>query len=77
MPIYEYECPHCHQHFEKLVRSDTVVTCPACGSADVEKCVSAPQPPGKSKGILQRARQQAAREGHFSNYSKSERPKLG
>ncbi|WP_269099284.1 hypothetical protein [Mangrovicoccus ximenensis] len=30
-------------------------------------------PPGKAKGILASARKQAAREGHFSNYSASER----
>jgi len=73
MPIYEYECPTCQQRFELLVRSTTVPACPQCGSTEVHKCVSAPQPPGKSAGIIQRARQRAAAEGHLSNYSKAER----
>lgn len=29
MPIYAYRCPHCELEFDKLVRADTVVTCPA------------------------------------------------
>ena len=30
-------------------------------------------PEGKSRGIIKSARKQAAREGHFSHYSRSER----
>jgi putative FmdB family regulatory protein len=38
MPIYEYACMECEQHFEELVRSDEqVVTCPDCGAAKVLK----------------------------------------
>jgi hypothetical protein len=48
------------------------LACPACGSADVEKQVSAPAPQGQITGLISRARTQAAREGHFSNYKKSE-----
>jgi putative FmdB family regulatory protein len=76
MPIYEYRCPTCDKHFEMLVRSTTVPQCPTCGSTALEKCVSAPQPPGKSAGIIKRARQRAAAEGHFSNFSGSEKKKL-
>jgi putative FmdB family regulatory protein len=76
MPIYEYHCSHCETQFEKLVRSDTVVACPQCGAHDVNKCVSAPTPPGLSKGIIQRARARAAAEGELSNFSKAERNKF-
>ena len=42
MPIYEYACMACEQHFEELVRSETqVVTCPDCGAAKVLKQFSA------------------------------------
>jgi hypothetical protein len=34
----------------------------------MEKLVSAPAAPGKSAGIVAKARKQAAKEGHFSNY---------
>lgn len=42
MPIYEYACMECEQHFEELVRSqDQVVTCPDCGAAKVVRQLSA------------------------------------
>ena len=41
MPIYEYACMECEQHFEELVRSEgQVVTCPECGAAKVLKQLS-------------------------------------
>ena len=76
MPIYAYRCQGCGEHFELLVRSSTVPACPHCGAASLDKCVTAPAAPGKSKALLQRARAQVAKEGHFSNYAPSERPKV-
>ncbi|MBN2714142.1 MAG: zinc ribbon domain-containing protein, partial [Planctomycetes bacterium] len=40
MPIYEYICKKCGKPFELLVRSDTKVECPGCGSVKVEKRMS-------------------------------------
>ncbi len=40
MPIYEYACQDCGQHFEMLVRSDTVPACPQCHSTQLEKQLS-------------------------------------
>ncbi len=40
MPLYEYECQDCHQHFELLVREQTVLACPACRSRAIEKQLS-------------------------------------
>ena len=76
MPMYEYHCPACDHHFEMLVRSSTVPACPQCGATALSKCISAPQAPGKSAGIIKRSRARAAAEGHLSNFSKSERPKI-
>lgn len=76
MPIYAYRCQGCGEHFELLVRSHTVPTCPHCQTTALDKCVTAPTAPGKSKALLQRFRAQAAKEGHFSNYAPSERPKV-
>lgn len=75
MPIYDYRCNNCNKAFELLVRSTTVLACPACGSLQLEKRVSLPAAPGKTAGILKRARTQAAQEGHFSNYKASELPR--
>lgn len=42
MPIYEYACMECEQHFDELVRNESqVVTCPACGAAKVLRQLSA------------------------------------
>ena len=40
MPNYEYACRDCGRDFEALVRSDTVVACPACRSLELEKKLS-------------------------------------
>lgn len=77
MPIYDYRCHVCDSRFELLVRGATTPVCPRCGSAELFKCVTAPSAPGKSKGVIASARRQAAKEGHFSHYSKSERGRVG
>jgi len=74
MPIFDFHCESCDQTFELLVRNEAPV-CPHCGSSRVAKQVSAPNAPGRSKEILASARRQAAREGHFSHYSRSEKPR--
>ena len=41
MPIYEYRCEDCEKPFEKLVRAfREEVSCPACGSGEVERLLS-------------------------------------
>ncbi|WP_018412922.1 FmdB family zinc ribbon protein [Methyloversatilis thermotolerans] len=77
MPIFEFRCRNCDKPFEKLVRgSSTEVLCPACGSNAVDKLVSAPMAPGRSKALIAAARSQAKKEGHFSNYSAAERARI-
>ena len=40
MPIYEFVCMGCEEHFEELVRGDTEVACPNCGATKVAKQMS-------------------------------------
>jgi len=43
MPLFEFNCTHCGQPFEELLRSanDTdKVTCPICGSTQIKKKIS-------------------------------------
>ena len=40
MPIYEYVCMKCEEHFEELVRGDQVVACPECGATNVARQLS-------------------------------------
>lgn len=72
MPFYSYVCEACGHGFETLVRGDETPVCPACGSGSLTKQVATVAPVGKLKGAVQSARRMAAKEGHFSNYSKSE-----
>lgn len=75
MPIYDFLCTRCEHPFESLVRGMDTPACPECGSTQVKKLLSAPNAQGRTKAIVASARRQAAREGHFSNYSASERPR--
>ena len=76
MPLYDYHCKSCDAEFELLVRSSTVPTCPKCGATELERAVSRIAPAGKIEAIRSSNRRQAAREGHFSNFSAAERAKL-
>jgi putative FmdB family regulatory protein len=42
MPIFEYTCRSCQNHFEALVRGDKSPKCPKCQSEDLEKLFSLP-----------------------------------
>lgn len=72
MPFFTYHCSGCDSVFEALVRGDDTPACPQCGGQQLEKQVSAAAIHGKTKAAVAAGRAQAAREGLFSNYSKSE-----
>ncbi|OIQ94556.1 zinc ribbon domain protein [mine drainage metagenome] len=76
MPLYSYHCTACGQEFELLVRGDDSPACPHCHSAALERLPGAAALPGKTRAAIASARRQAAREGHFSHYSKAEKAKL-
>lgn len=73
MPLYSYHCTKCDKDVELLINSSDTPVCPACGGKKLERLVSRTAPQGKSRGIIKSARAQAAREGHLSNFSRSER----
>jgi len=75
MPLFDFVCKACGRASEHLVRGSDVPVCPACGSTDLDKQVCLPAAPAKMPGIVANARRQASREGHFSNYAPSERPR--
>ena len=76
MPLYDYRCKACQSEFELLVRAGTVPVCRQCGAADPVRAVSCIAPAGKIEAIRASNRRQAAREGHFSNFSSAERARL-
>lgn len=73
MPLYSYHCTECDKEAELLIASGRTPVCPACGGQKMERLFSRVAPQGKSGGIVKAARARAARAGHFSNYSRSER----
>jgi len=41
MPLFEFECRGCGQHFEYLTRDGQSPACPACKGEDLQKLLSA------------------------------------
>lgn len=40
MPTYDYSCHSCANKFEELVMGKETITCPRCGTDDVQKELS-------------------------------------
>jgi len=76
MPIHDFRCSACGATFELLVRGSTEPACITCGSTALERLVSLTAPQGTSQALITAGRRAAAREGHFSHYSKAERAKV-
>lgn len=76
MPLYDYLCADCGTASELLVKASSQPTCPGCGSLRLVKQVALTAPLGQTSGMLAKARTQAVREGHFSHYKPSERPRI-
>lgn len=76
MPLHTYRC-RCGAEFETLVREgDAAPACPECGGTALERLIGTIAPDARTKAIIREGRAKAAREGHFSNYSKAERAKI-
>ncbi|MGC2854317.1 FmdB family zinc ribbon protein [Novispirillum sp. DQ9] len=76
MPFYSYRCQACGTEFETLVGAGEAPACPSCGAGALDRLISSGTGiGGKSAGVLRNARAAAAREGHLSNYRKSEIPR--
>lgn len=76
MPLHDYRCQACGRQFELLVRNSTVPACPHCAGTTLEKLFSLTAPQGSSQALIAAGRRAAAREGHFSHYSRAERAKV-
>jgi putative FmdB family regulatory protein len=76
MPIHDFRCQACGHTFETLVRGSAMPVCPKCAGTALDKLVSLTAAQGTSAAIVASARRAAAREGHFSNYTRAERAKL-
>lgn len=73
MPLYSFHCGKCDKEFELLVGMSDKPSCPTCGGRRLERLMARVAPPARSGRIMKAARTQAAREGHLSNFSRSER----
>ena len=48
MPIYGYECKHCGNAFEMLIRASESPACPSCDSTDLTRQLSLIAAPAKN-----------------------------
>ena len=64
MPLYEYRCRGCGHAFETLVRAGSDPSCPGCGSADLERLVSASFSVKGSPGLSPAARRAVQKQQH-------------
>jgi putative FmdB family regulatory protein len=57
MPLFEYSCRDCDNHFELLVRESTKLECPKCTSTKLDKQLSvfAVSAPSSSSGMSRMA----------------------
>lgn len=76
MPLYTYQCKKCDKIFETLILGSEKASCPACRGKKLDWLPGIPSPPPWSKTVVKAARAQAFREGHLSNYSKSDQERL-
>ncbi|MBX3605924.1 MAG: zinc ribbon domain-containing protein [Piscinibacter sp.] len=76
MPIHDFRCRSCGQQFELLVRGDGPHACPHCAGTALDKLLSRIAPHGHSREIVAAGRRAAAREGHFSHYSRADRARV-
>jgi putative FmdB family regulatory protein len=68
MPLFSYHCTGCDTDFEALVLASEQASCPKCGGTALEQLLSRIAAEARTPGVVKRARAQAAKEGHFSNY---------
>lgn len=64
MPVYEYECERCGEHFERLFMSPddrpSEIECPECGSTEVHRVFSPPTVhSGEARDVVEEAAQAA------------------
>ncbi|MEK8026506.1 FmdB family zinc ribbon protein [Pseudaquabacterium rugosum] len=76
MPLFDYTCTACGQTFERLVRADTVPSCPHCGSTALDKGLSRIAPHARLPAWRQAMRRQAAAEGLMSHDTPADRARL-
>jgi putative FmdB family regulatory protein len=72
MPLYAYNCQNCNADFELLVRSSDVTVCPSCGSEKLQQQLAKICVEIRNPAIAKSWRQDAARKGELSNFSKKE-----
>ncbi len=68
MPLFNYHCAGCNTDFEALILGAEQASCPHCGGTALEQRLSRVAADAKTPGLVKRARAQATKEGHFSNY---------
>ncbi|WP_395698594.1 zinc ribbon domain-containing protein [Methylocella sp.] len=73
MPMFAFHCEACDNDFETLARVSETPPCPRCGAQNPSRLLSRVAPELNFPKVAKAGRAAAMREGHLSNFSKSER----
>ena len=63
MPLFEYACKGCGQHFEAFVTAARPAVCPECQGADLQKLLSSPGKSGRRGAPRERSHSRVWRAG--------------
>jgi putative FmdB family regulatory protein len=75
VPLFDFECQACGEHFEELVANGESTQCPSCGSERVERRWSPVAPAGhglaptgnkRAESNAQRSEREAKRQAGFA-----------
>lgn len=74
MPIFDFVCKSCDNHFEALVRGSSVPTCPKCQSIELERQLSMPfaHTEGTHNNALKAAKRRDSKQAYEANNTQRE-----
>lgn len=74
MPLFDFVCKSCENHFEALVRGSNKPACPKCGSVELERQLSIPyaHTAGTHANAMKAAKRRDSKQAYEANNTQRE-----